>query len=50
MTNDTAQFIYETLEELYYQDEAPISETYYDDLLDTQAQDDFIPSNWQSYE
>ena len=44
-----ADFICETLEELYYQDEEPLSETYADDLFETIAQDDFIPSNWQSY-
>ena len=44
-----AEFINTTLEELYYQDEEPLSETYADDLFETTTQDDFIPSNWKTY-
>lgn len=49
----TAQFITETLEEIYYQDESPlIDETFYDDLFEAQsaAQDDYTPTNWRTYE
>ena len=47
---ETANFILSTLEELYYQNEEPISETFTDDLFEAQSEQDFIPSNWQSYE
>ena len=47
--SETADFINTTLEELYYQDE-PIAESYYDDLFESTTQDDFIPSNWRTFE